>query len=128
MGVGNVIELLGLMAFVIASLVIGGRIFLLTTRTRQLPEMAVSMSLLLSGGIGTGLVVLPVLVPDLSAEAMYYSFQAGSASNHVGDIASSFCLFGACSDRERAGLPVSLRCRRPFSGRVESGRAQGSGS
>jgi len=80
----QLVGLLGLVAFVAASLVVGLRVLVLATRTRQLPELAISMSMLLSGAIGTGLLVLPLLVPDPSIEAAYYSFQAGSASNHIG--------------------------------------------
>jgi hypothetical protein len=40
----EVIGLLGLVVFVVASLVVGGWVLLLASRTRQLPETAVSLS------------------------------------------------------------------------------------
>jgi len=80
----EIVGLLGLVVFVVASLVVGGRILSLASRTRQLPETAVSLSLILSGGIGTALLVLPLLAPDLSTYAKYVSYQAGSVSNHIG--------------------------------------------
>jgi hypothetical protein len=57
---------------------------MLATRPRQLPGLAISLSILLAGGIGTGLLVLPLLVPDPSIQAAYQSYQAGSFSNHIG--------------------------------------------
>ncbi len=80
----ELVGLLGLVVFVVASLVVGGRVLLLASRSRQLPETAISLSLILSGGIGTALLVLPLLLPDLSDDAIYAFLQTGSASNHVG--------------------------------------------
>ena len=83
------VGLLGLVAFVAASLVVGGRILLLAARTRQLPETSVGLSLFLSGGIGTALVILPLLRPGLDPDSLYLIHQTGSATNHFGWV----CLF-----------------------------------
>ena len=80
----EIVGLLGLVAFVVASLAVGGRVFLLALRTRQLPEMAIALTLILAGGIGTALVVVPLLIPDLKIGTAYFFYQAGSASNHAG--------------------------------------------
>lgn len=83
------VGLLGLVAFVAASLVVGGRILLLAARTRQLPETSVGLSLFLSGGIGTALVILPLLRPGLDPDSLYLIHQTDSATNHFGWV----CLF-----------------------------------
>ena len=84
MGMIEIIGLLGLVAFVVASLIVGGRVLLLAINTRQLPEITISLSMILSGGIGTLLVVVPLLNPSLDAYSSYLFYEAGSASNHVG--------------------------------------------
>jgi hypothetical protein len=45
--------LFGLLAFVVASLIVGARILLLAARTRLFPETTVGLSLFLAGGVGT---------------------------------------------------------------------------
>ena len=80
----EIVGLLGLVVFVVASLVVGGRVLLLALKTRELPETAISLSLILSGGIGTALLVVPALRPDLGSYARFSFYQAGNASNHVG--------------------------------------------
>ena len=59
------------------------------------------MSLLLAGGIGTGLLVVPLLLTDLSDAADYRIVQAGSASNHLGLadplIVRRFLYWGVCT-------------------------------
>lgn len=84
---GSVIEivgLFGLLAFVVASLVVGARILMLAARTRLFPETSVGLSLFLSGGVGTALTLTPLFLPDLGERTSYVVFQIGSAVNHVG--------------------------------------------
>jgi hypothetical protein len=83
-GLVEFVGLLGLLAFVVASLVVGGRVFLLAMRTRQLPETSVSLSLILAGGIGMALRVVPLLLPDMDEYAAYLFVLAGSVSQHLG--------------------------------------------
>src|SRR5262245_37114056 len=49
---------LGGLIFILASLVVGGRILLLARRTRQWPERVIGLSLFLSGGIAYPLIVV----------------------------------------------------------------------
>ena len=76
--------LLGLIAFVVASLVVGGRILVLASRTRRLPEFTVGWSLILAGGLGTALAVGPSLVPSLSERATYALYELSLVANHLG--------------------------------------------
>lgn len=65
----DLLALLGLAAFVLVSSIVGMRILVLAATTRGLPETLIGLSLVLAGGVGTGLVVLPALWPDLDASA-----------------------------------------------------------
>lgn len=46
------LQLIGQSAFIVASLVIGGRLLLLWSRTREVPELSIALSFLLGGGLG----------------------------------------------------------------------------
>ena len=80
----EIVGLLGLAAFVIASLLVGGRIALLAIRARQLPETAMALSLILSGGVGTALLVTPALLGNLEVGTVYRLSQLATISNHAG--------------------------------------------
>ncbi len=64
-------------AFVLASLVVGGRLLLLAMRTGELPEFAVGIALLLMGGIGYPAAAVARGAPDLGALARV-SLSAGA--------------------------------------------------
>lgn len=74
----------GLIAFVVASMVVGARILLLAARTRLFPETAVGLSLFLAGGVGTALLIVPLFLPESQTQAGYVFYQFGSAISHVG--------------------------------------------
>ncbi|MGH0030411.1 MAG: hypothetical protein ACQGVC_11520 [Myxococcota bacterium] len=79
--------LIGLSAFVVASLVVGGRILLLASRTRQLPETTVGLSLVLAGGVGAALAIVPALFTGIPAATGHGLHQLSSAVSHLGYIA-----------------------------------------
>ncbi len=79
------ISLVGFSAFVIASLVAGGRLLLLARRTRQAPEAALGTALFLGGGIGWALLVFGLqIVPETVAPAMRL---LGNLCIHIGGTA-----------------------------------------
>ncbi|HEB90518.1 MAG TPA: hypothetical protein ENI85_13185 [Deltaproteobacteria bacterium] len=78
------VGLLGLLAFVVASAIVGLRILFLALRTKQLPEMAISLSLLLAGGVGTGLTVLAVLITGLDPRLVQWLNEIAIVVNHIG--------------------------------------------
>lgn len=80
----ELVGLLGLISFVVASLVVGIRILLLAVRTRLLPETTVGLSLVLAGGFGTALTIAPLFAPTLSENVHYVLIELGSASSHLG--------------------------------------------
>ncbi len=80
----ELIGLLGLVAFVLASLVVGTRILLLAKRTGGVPETLIGASLVIAGGFGTGGSVLPLLWTSLDANSAYVVFQFSSVASHVG--------------------------------------------
>ena len=80
----DLMAILGLFAFVVASLVVGMRILKLAWQTRGLPEMLIGASLALAGGIGTGLTVVSDLWVSLDADVAYVVYQLASICNHVG--------------------------------------------
>lgn len=80
----DLIGLLGLVAFVLASLVVGTRILLLARRTHGVPETLIGSSLVIAGGFGTGGAVLPALWTTLDPETAYVVFQLSSVASHVG--------------------------------------------
>ena len=64
------ISLVGFSAFVIASLIAGGRLLLLARRTRQVPEAALGTALFLGGGVGWALLVFGLqILPETVAPA-----------------------------------------------------------
>ena len=77
----NLVGLFGLVAFVVASLVVGCRILLLALRTRGLPETLIGASLVLAGGLGTGGSVLPLLWTTLEPSAAHAMFQLASVAD-----------------------------------------------
>ncbi len=134
----EVFGLFGLVAFVVASLVVGFRVLLLASKTRQLPETTVSLSLILAGGIGTALMVLPLLVDGLSAGATYVVLQVALIANHLGfallylfvwrvfrpSEAWAACLFVACLAAllvGAGGMAMELVPGEGFSGRTTPG-------
>lgn len=62
----NLIAGVGGGLFMLASLVLGGRLFWLGVRKRRLPELLLGGGLMLTGGIGYPLVITAQMVPDLS--------------------------------------------------------------
>jgi len=78
------VGLLGLVAFVAASLVVGGRILWLAAHTKQLPEVCVGLSLVLGGGVGLALSVVPDVMPDLTPNTLYVIQEWASGLSHVG--------------------------------------------
>ena len=80
----DLLGLLGLVAFVLASLVVGTRILLLARRTRGAPETLIGSSLVIAGGLGTGGAVLPSLWTTLDVETAYVVYQLSSVASHVG--------------------------------------------
>ncbi len=78
------VGLLGLLAFVAASAVVGLRILALAARTRQLPETAIGLSLFLAGGVGTALTVLAVLISELAPHVVQVLNQIAIVVNHIG--------------------------------------------
>jgi len=80
----ELVSLSGLAAFVVASLVVGARILMLAARTRLLPETTVGSSLFLAGGVGTAMMIAPLLYPRFEAGTVYFLYQAGSMFSHIG--------------------------------------------
>jgi hypothetical protein len=79
------ISLIGFSAFVVASLVAGGRLLLLARRTRQIPEAALGTALFLGGGIGWALLVFGLQVlPETVAPTMRI---LGNLCIHIGGTA-----------------------------------------
>ncbi len=79
-------ETLGLLAmpiFILTSGVVGMRLLVLSFRTREIPELAMGLSFVLSGFIGLGLSVAPTFFPNLSPilsmAASYMGLILGSA-------------------------------------------------
>jgi hypothetical protein len=74
-------------AFVLSSLVVGARLLLLARRTRQVPELAIGVSLFAGGGVGYALVMLSLGLRVLPP-----------AWTPIGLIAGSFfTMLGACA-------------------------------
>jgi hypothetical protein len=80
----QVLGLLGLAAFVLVSLVLGVRLVGLAARTRQFPELAIGVSFLLSGFVGTGLGLVGTHAQALSPETRMVLRLAGAFASHVG--------------------------------------------
>lgn len=80
----EIVGLVGLVAFVATSLVVGLRILLLATRTKKLPETCVGLSLVLAGGVGLALAVVPDIQPDLSPDSLFVIYELSSGLSHVG--------------------------------------------
>jgi len=62
----NLIAAIGGGLFMLASLLLGGRLFWLGVRQGRLPELLLGGGLMLTGGIGYPLVIVAQMVPDLS--------------------------------------------------------------
>jgi hypothetical protein len=74
-------------AFVLASLVVGVRLLRLAARTRELPELAIGLSLLLMGGLGYPLTMVARLAKRLPDETRIALMAASIALMLVGALA-----------------------------------------
>jgi hypothetical protein len=89
--------------FVLASLVVGGRLLLLGARTRSLPELAIGGGLFLSGGLGYTLQSVAQIATGLPDDARIAFFLGHGLCNVVG--LGGLALFTA--NVFRAGSPVA---------------------
>jgi hypothetical protein len=81
----------GGLVFIVASLVVGSRILMLASRTRQLPELAIGLSLFLAGGIGYPLIVLARLATTWPTGVRTGIFVVSMLLGLVGTLCA--CLF-----------------------------------
>lgn len=80
----ELVGLVGLAVFVFASLVVGVRILMLAIRLREFPETTIGLSLLLAGGIGTALSIIPPLFSGTSEHFQYLCNVTSLVANHLG--------------------------------------------
>ena len=106
----KLVGLLGLMAFVAASLVVGVRILLLARKTRGLPETFMGLSLVLAGAFGTGLSVLPLLWTSLSDAASDALMASANITNHVGYLLLFVFVWRVFRPSEKWALALFLSC------------------
>lgn len=78
------IVLIGYLAFVLASLVVGTRLLHLAWRRRGLAEAALGVGFFCSGGVGFLLLVTPLLLPGLGEEALARVRMAGQVVTNAG--------------------------------------------
>lgn len=64
----QLIGAIGGLSFVAASFVVGLRLLFLASRTRELPEFAIGMALVLMGGVGYPMTAIARMAPSLSDE------------------------------------------------------------
>ncbi|HBZ72491.1 MAG TPA: hypothetical protein DEP35_23240, partial [Deltaproteobacteria bacterium] len=76
----------GGLSFVAASLVVGLRLLLLSRRTREFPEFAIGLGLLLMGGIGYPMTASARMVPSLSDEVRTAIFAFSFSLNWIGTV------------------------------------------
>lgn len=119
--------LAGLAAFVLSSCVVGGRLLALAKRTRQLPELLIGSSLVLSGALGTGLSIVALVIAAGLPTASHLLGLASLAVSAVGFVAlyafvwSTFrrgsawgkALFVACTGTLAIGTLGDLVTRLP---------------
>lgn len=84
------LSLIGFGAFVVASFVVGLRLLLLARRTREAPELAIGLALLLGGGFGYALLMLALGTRALGDAAVPIAVFAGSSCTALGAISLAF--------------------------------------
>ena len=89
----------GGLSFVAASFVVGLRLLFLARRTRELPEFAVGLALLLMGGFGYPLTAIARTVPALSEEVRIGIFIVSLFLTWIGTVL--LALFNMCVFRPR---------------------------
>lgn len=80
------LSLIGFGAFVLASFAVGVRLLLLARRTREAPELAIGLALLLGGGFGYSLLMLALGTKALGGAAVPVAVFAGSTCTALGAI------------------------------------------
>lgn len=80
----GILGLASLVVFVLASLIVGGRVLLLARRTGGLPEWTLGLSLVSAGAFGTAFAILPFFAPDAAPRLLHVTDQAGLLMNHLG--------------------------------------------
>lgn len=91
------IVLVGYLAFVAASLLVGARLLAVGLRRRALPEVSLGSGFLLSGGVGFLLMVSPRLAPDLDPgahDALRMTGQIVTNAGFVGIWVFNVVVFG----------------------------------
>ena len=133
-----ILGLLGLLVFVGASLVVGLRILSLARRTRQFPETAIGLSLVLAGGVGTASTVIPIFFDALDPGSIELFNQFAIVVSHIGYALLyvfvwrvfrpaelwAAVLFGLCMTGlivGGVGMMIELVPGRPLPGRGEPG-------